>query len=241
MITIVRVVLIQGGLRKQLGFDEGGASSNSSSSSLKRASKSEDADPDSKGPRDRNLDAWMKDLFKSGRLSGPVAAEGIRAGARLDEPERKVLKKWSAAGGGGKYEGNIHRDLLSKMSNKPETQLYSEHIPFWDKVQNVQYKGECYFNLPHEELDERVGNTSTFEWCFLEEEDPIYTVRRAWCADPDVKIDEADVGRTAAIGLWGDSAVMSHRDSLIVLLYNVLSGACACSKYPNTPTIYFCL
>ena len=135
---------------------------------------------------DRPMDAIIKETFKRGSVSAQLASEEIRAAHKLAEGEggattKENLGKWAKAGGGGTNPKNMHRDLLAQMRDKTKSPLYCEQIPFYDKKSDDQVMRDCYFSLPHEEINARAEAESAYSVCHLDETDPIYIVRKEWC------------------------------------------------------------
>ena len=101
---------------------------------------------------------------------------------------------------------------LGKVSNAPE--VYSTDVPMWDCEQNRQVKSEMYFLPIHESVDSEMKNV-VYPVC---QHVPTITALDAWSDRTNRPRDQ----NMKAIGIWGDSAPYHTKDSLFIVLFNIL-------------------
>ena len=100
-------------------------------------------------------------MFLTGRVSGPELQEGCVT-AEVSGCVDQSAESLAQAGNKGKHRGNIHRDIISKMSKESTcSQLYSQQVPLWDNLADKQVMSDMYFNLPHENIDQLVSNSDS--------------------------------------------------------------------------------
>lgn len=93
---------------------------------------------------------------------------------------------------------------------------------FWD-AETDSKKTSSFSVLPlHETLDSVVIDGEEDDWCNIEDSQRGFlTALSAWGSRTGVATDTGDF---VCIGLWGDSAPHTHRDSLNLIQFTVLSG-----------------
>lgn len=116
----------------------------------------------------------------------------------------------------------MHRDIISKMNRRcDKSPLYSAKIPFCDRDHQRKYFDECYFALVHEMLDFAVSKSTLAEFLGFGNNYGLAKTFEDW----KHRVGILDgVQNVLACGLWGDDAAFNTRESLCVLLFNVLSG-----------------
>lgn len=170
-----------------------------------------------------SIGSFLKEMYLIGRISAPEFQEGSAASvnSQADDP---ITKKVSRTGASGAHRGNAHRDImvhLGKQSDRPE--VYETDICFWDSNTESQVWLPCDFLLPHEVMDYEIGKGRLEDWSRLRNNPHLQSTFDEWCAGVGLNSSDPDV---LAFGLWGDSAVISAKESLFVLLFNCLSGIC---------------
>ena len=158
----------------------------------------------------------LKGMFKKGRLSAPDASRLSRAassgGGNAD------VRRWAAK----KNPKNMSRDISRGMGKTSKhAQCYSSKVPMWSQKRDCQIMADMYSRLPHEELDKAIDNTPTDNWTKMTRGTPLYTTALGWAQS--VGIDSLD--NVAVLGLWSDAAPYNHRDTMFMVLCNVLSGS----------------
>ena len=108
---------------------------------------------------------------------------------------------------------------LNKGTERP--QRYETDICFWDQRTESQSLQTCYFLFPHEIFDYEVGKHGIEIFSSTRENPFLQTTFEAWCGFVGLNSSDPDI---LAFGLWGDSAVISHSETLFILLINCLSG-----------------
>ena len=90
---------------------------------------------------------------------------------------------------------------------------------------------ECYLLLPYEVIDKlgATGDVSTYT--SLPANSPFGDAKAAWVTEFWIPWDGSDV---AVCGLWGDAAPFHTRDSIMMLLFNVISGVCNMRRWIAT-------
>ena len=163
--------------------------------------------------------ATVKKMFLQGKVSAPDV-QALCSGITEDEQ----CVDWGRAGNSGAHPGNSSRDLISKMKKTANRiPLYEFDNVLWDKQTNSQVTDTMHVALLHEEVDDLV------------KDDP-----RAYAANDGISdLDKAALGWSkkvhvhandhliGGIGIWGDSAVYNTRDSIVLILFNILTGLCA--------------
>jgi hypothetical protein len=170
-----------------------------------------------------HISEFLKSLFVKGRLSAVEIQEASGAiGNCIDKTSAETgsILSWSKAGTNGERPTNVSRDVLRQMKKgvkRPE--VYSTRIPFWHAATNYRYEDDVHFNLPYELLEFELGDSNLDDWCACGPE--LQRSMRDW--KRRVRIPDAEI--VAGLGIWGDSAPVNVRDSLYVILFNVVTGA----------------
>ena len=174
--------------------------------------------PDSNAP----AGAVLKRLYKKGKLSAPDIVEASQALPRSSgTATQDGPSKWATAGHGRRK--HMSRDIMRSMtasSTKPE--IYSTHMTFWDPDLNEQVEDEVYCLIPYETVDklaDRDGDLS--QYTSLPEGSPFIRRKAEWMERVGAQGDGHDI---VCCGLWGDGAAYHTRDSLGLLLFNMISG-----------------
>ena len=79
---------------------------------------------------------------------------------------------------------------------------------------------DCYFNLPHEIIDYEIDSRGMDE-VVGEPGEKIQKLIDAWAEKTGVESNDQPV---VGVGVWGDTAPYGTRDSLAVLLFNILGS-----------------
>ena len=174
--------------------------------------------PDSNAP----AGAVLKRLYKKGKLSAPDIVEASQVLPRSSgTATQDGPSKWATAGHGRRK--HMSRDIMRSMtasSTKPE--IYSTHMTFWDPDLNEQVEDEVYCLIPYETVDklaDRDGDLS--QYTSLPEGSPFLRRKAEWMERVGAQGDGHDI---VCCGLWGDGAAYHTRDSLNLLLFNMVSG-----------------
>ena len=128
----------KGGIRKRLGYDADKASGT------------------------KGVDDAMRGLFKKGRFSAKevqntsaVIVDAMSAGSRSRPASSSIanIADFATAGGEGAREGNLSRDIITKMGKKSNyPQVYNSPCTFWDQDSNSTIEGDMSFLLLHHHL-----------------------------------------------------------------------------------------
>ena len=105
---------------------------------------------------------------------------------------------------------------MAKQSTKAE--IYAAPVKFWDCIEGKQIEDEMYFLAPHETLAKEV--TEPHEWTSLPEDGAYSGLISDWKTREKIVGGDEFVG----VGLWADSATYHTRDSLYLVLFNILTG-----------------
>ena len=174
----------------------------------------------------------LRSWFSRGKISGHDARTAAGTIIEDNGVQNPLTKKLAKAGKSGKLPGNISRDVvrtISGVAKKP--QVYSTSFLIWDEKLDKQVETQIYLLLPYEKVDYEIltrkkltgnRNPEIARWCHLSQDNPLYDVRKTWMDEMGLSGD--DEASIAVCGLWGDGAVYHTRDSLHLLLFNVLSG-----------------
>ena len=109
---------------------------------------------------------------------------------------------------------------MGKDSGYPD--LYATECVFWDEDAQAQVKDDIHTLIPYEFLDYEIeckGNTN--EYVDLPLVHSLNSTKRDWMSSVGLNCNPDTV---ALAGLWGDSAVYHTRDSLFIILFNIISG-----------------
>ena len=78
-----------------------------------------------------------------------------------------------------------------------------------------------HFLVPHEEIDKAMADTPVEHWTSLKSGSGLERTVQNWAARVGIDVASNDI---AAFGVWSDAAPYHTRDSLYLVLVNVLSG-----------------
>jgi hypothetical protein len=214
-------MVIVGGIRRQLGVDK------ESNKGIKRkvtnaepthgSGHSTSASSSGKTPFD-----FLGNLYGAGRLSSKEVVLGCQAVRSGCDSMSGNLARIST-----NHSGNIQRDLLRKLaqtSGQSAPDLYVAEAPFWDKVGCKVKMCLLYFLLPFEVLDSIIMPGRVADWCSYRD----IHLKSKFQQWQDVT-NISDSGNFVAFGIWGDSAPFNTRDSVQLMLFNVLSNE-SCQK-----------
>ena len=179
------------------------------------------------GGRDRRpgqcIGDFLKGLYKIGRITSPEFQEGCEADSSRvgsDPLSQKIAK----SGSSGRNKGVCHRDImktLGRQSDRP--QVYDTDIDFWDSQTQSKVRQPCHFLLPSEILDYEARKSGIENWVGIHDNACLQSTYETWCHSVGLTHSDPDI---LALGMWGDSAVISPSESLFILLINCLSGIC---------------
>ena len=168
----------------------------------------------------RSLNEVLRGFVRDGRISAEEAAEAARGSANTSDEDRRELSSWGLSGSSGDHPKNTARDIKRKLQKRNTAPpLYARKIPFWNPKTCVQYEDTMYFQLPHETVDALVDEG--IDVTTLPEDSPLNDTRERWRKKAN---DIAPNSPIAVIQAWGDSAVMTVRDSIYVVLFSLMSG-----------------
>ena len=170
-----------------------------------------------------NVGDFLKSLYLIGRISAPEFQEGAAADA--NRPGCAAFSKQIAkTGTSGHHRYNTHRDTMTILSNQSDRPpVYDTDITVWDSRLERKVEQPCHFLLPSEILDYEVRKTGIENWVGIRDNACLQSTFETWCDDVELNHSDPDI---MALGIWGDSAVISPSESLFILLVNVLSGIC---------------
>lgn len=165
----------------------------------------------------------LRRLFCRGGISACQLVDGAFAlhGIPVVEGEVQPAQRLLRLGKGKRLVKNRHRDvqraLEATIQHVPS--VYSTKLQMWDVERGEPCLDVVHFLLPHEVLHFLVGS-DVDAWLQL----PHGHALQATLADWKERMGLEAATPVAAIGVWGDSAAYHTRDSLYVMLWNVLSG-----------------
>ena len=173
----------------------------------------------------------LKKWFCNGKLSATDVQKMAGAAHHRKPSDEQLLGKMAKVGAWGSVRGNASRDLCTTLSHETNSApIYSAKIALWDVKLDERVYDDCFMNLPFEVLDAEIEQTMTEQglvepniddWTSLPANSPHIATKRTLMEDLNVDGDGKDF---VCCGLWGDGAVYHTRDSLNMLLFNVLSG-----------------
>ena len=170
---------------------------------------------------------FLKSMYLIGRITAPEFQEGAAASSSSSRDGSDPLSlKVGKAANAGANPNSAHRDImkiLGKRSDRPE--VYDTDIWFWDKQTQSRTKQSCHFLLPSETLDYEARKSGIEDWVGIRDNACLQSTFESWCNHPQIKLTHSDPD-IVALGMWGDSAVISPSESLFILLINCLSGIC---------------
>ena len=172
------------------------------------------------------IDDQLKTMMKKGKISAPdvqaTSAAIIKTSSSSGSGgynSDSGIAKWAKAGACGSRPGNISRDLTATMAKQSaKAEIYAAPVKFWDCIEGKQFEDDMYFLAPHETLAKEV--TEPHEWTSLPEDGAYSGLISDWKTRENVVGDD----EVAGAGLWADSATYHTRDSLYLVLFNILTG-----------------
>ena len=131
-------------------------------------------------------------------------------------------RDWARAGARGTLPGNLSRDVISKMGKQSGyPQVYSTGCTFWDEDANAPIEDDMHFMVAHEVLDHEISDAAVDDWVKLPVDHSLNNTKAEWMQEVGMHGDGHDV---CMFGVWADAAVYHTRDSLNLILFNVISG-----------------
>ena len=175
------------------------------------------------------FEAW----FVKGKLSAAdvqSAAQTIREGGSAGSS----IGSMAEASESGELAGNVSRDLAQPLRKQTTSgqEVYETKMTFWCDKTGKQAEDTLYVLLPCGIIEAQIdldmqkrglAAPDVSAWCSLPEDSPLIETKRAWMANVGMAGNRDNV---VLCGLWGDGAVYHTRDSLNLMLFNVLSGIC---------------
>ena len=198
------VMVLNGGVRQQLGLDKKRSLDDCNNTNTGQQTPSE----------------FLGKLYKKGKIAATDVVEGCKASSSVGGNVSKVDP--NCASWANSSAQHASRNLLSKLAREKSgtaCDLYAVKAPFWDRVKNKSYTGLLYFLLPFEVLDQLIIPGKIPSYCDYSNP-ALNTKFEAW-------LERTHITRTdnfVALGVWGDSAPYSNRDSLQLMLYNAISS-----------------
>jgi hypothetical protein len=169
-------------------------------------------------------------LFLAGRLTSQELNEAAYSASYAirnpDDEQCDLLEDWAAAGAQGAIVRNLHRDLQRSMvKNSSYPHVYEASIPFWDRVKNKQYNDTMFFLLPYEVIQGELSKLgpAAIDELYCRSRKGLGLVISDWCKRVNLS-DANEMGNVLGFGAWGDSAPINNRDSLYLVLFNVVTG-----------------
>jgi hypothetical protein len=135
--------------------------------------------------------------------------------------------------GACKHDKNARRDVISKTAkHSKHAPLYSSKITLWDEQNSRPIKDDAYFLLIHEELDHMYADVPPGDLCEVAPGGAMETRMNKW-----KEATNFGAGDAAGFGVWGDAGAFSTRDSLFILLWNVIT--CGVALRTRNPFVCF--
>ena len=182
------------------------------------------------------LGKHLRGLFSSGRLrAGEVATTASAAASHSSSSALADLRRMAKAKPtkkrvrcvGGKARPDTRNAARGIRRSVGQWSLlgtpYIAEVLMWDRKQNVKTTGKMSFLPIHEVLEAIIPEKEEGEWCSFDATQQGFRMNmHDWAGRVGVPLSQ--LAMFLAIALWGDSAVFTHRDSLFILLFTVLSG-----------------
>lgn len=155
----------------------------------------------------------VRKLFVRGKLAGT----GVH---RLSKGSSAESNAWRRAGKFGKFRGNISRDIVRQMKKAADRPpLYEVDVVLWDEDTNASKAQSMNIALLHEDLDDMIKEGPWAHGAQHQATELDQTTNE-WARDMGIGGSTPVVG----LGLWGDSAVYNARNSIVRILFNILTG-----------------
>ena len=162
---------------------------------------------------------FLHKLWKKGRISSVELQEGASTVSDIDPN----CAEWAKIGASGSQPSHCQRDLyrqLGKKSKLPE--LYVAKAPMWDHRLKKPVEGLLHFILPFEILANKVDENNVASFAAIPAgQEVLQKTLLGWCQRTQSVFDD----RLLSLGVWGDSAPFLRRDSVYLMLWNLLSGS----------------
>ena len=175
-------------------------------------------DEESTTNRSEKPSKFLHKLWSKGKISTTDLQEGAATAAPIDP----LCEEWSKIGASGSQPSHCQRDffrVLGKKSSLPS--LYVAEAPMWDHYTKTQVPGFLYFMLPFEVLAGMVTPNTVRAWAAMPDDKKMLgRTLNDWSRRTHTKND----GKILTMGVWGDAAPFHTRDSLYLMLWNILSG-----------------
>ena len=198
---------------------------------------------DEKAPTTKDLDPLSKKLctaYSVGKMTAVDTGDMAAAAAASSCSSASVARLAQAAPTGPSGNANSSRSLRRSLAKFSDTDVkhlepYICDIPLWDCEHQRQVMRPSAFLAVHEAYDLLIPHGIEDEYCSLDDQSQagVHDDLQAW----QTRVGAALTLPTLCICLWGDSAPMSHRDSLVLMTTRLLSGVhkfklwvWACSK-----------
>ena len=104
----------------------------------------------------------------------------------------------------------------------------------WDEVNSCPIKDDAHFLLVHEELDAEYAGVPPSDLCEVEPASKMERRMAAWREACDF-----GEGPATGFGVWGDAGAFSSRDSLYILLWNVITCQSIALRNKRNPFVCF--
>ena len=105
--------------------------------------------------------------------------------------------------------------------------LYQARIPLWCPIKGLQVVALCSFLLVYEMLDWAIGDNPVAEYTSNDDKPYLNRTMEGWKTKVGIDVNEPCIG----IGVWGDTAVYHTRDSVMLALWSVVTGAHTRSRH----------
>jgi hypothetical protein len=175
-----------------------------------------------KPPGRSDLGHVLVGFVKEGKLSAGEVGEVASASNRAEHSDIAKLAKAR-----GKTTGETKHSMRSLMKTMGDDcvvlpPVYIAQTKFWNPSTLCNEDSDLAFLPIHETLDALIATGEENRWCaFSAAQQGFKDVLHAWAASLSIAL----MGQLfACIGLWGDSAPSTKKESLYLLLFTVLNG-----------------
>ena len=170
----------------------------------------------------------LKRWFKSGKLSaGDVkdAANTINSesGQSSDPSVNRLARAGRVRGDRKPTNKNMSRDVMRAMtSGSTYPDYYTTSIVLWDSDMDCKITEDIHYLVPYEVADWTIGeNGDVSSYTSLAPGSPFNDLKAQWMRENQIPGDGSDV---VVCGLWGDAAPFFTRDSILMIIFNIISG-----------------
>ena len=122
-----------------------------------------------------------------------------------------------------KNKHNQYRKVMNRFDKHCDLPgTYQAYLTGWDVKSGQQRKISVSFSSPHELLNHYVSEENISDWSsFSAEQQNLKDTLGFWGERVGVRALEE---RFLSLGVWGDAAPYAHRDTVYLMLWNVVTG-----------------